>query len=172
MGAPQEEVSAPLPHRRIEPRHRPEILEPDGPLPPLPTMKLESTLNTRPGMGYIAPLLDVVMLLLIFFLLSSQFIQRSGFAVDLPFSRSTLEALAEADVITIPTGTVEMVLVNERRVPVGELGSHLEVRAKIGRQIVIRADKSTPHGRVVNIVNIANDAGFRDIGIITSPEAD
>ncbi|MFT5108471.1 MAG: biopolymer transport protein ExbD, partial [Pseudoalteromonas tetraodonis] len=35
-------------------------------------MKLESTLITKPGMGYIAPLLDVVMLLLIFFLLSSQ----------------------------------------------------------------------------------------------------
>jgi len=135
-------------------------------------MKLESSLNTRPGMGYIAPLLDVVMLLLIFFLLSSQFIQRSGFAVDLPFSRSTLEALAEADVITIPTGTLEEVLVNDRRVNVENLQEHLEARAKVARQIVIRADKAAPHGRVVNIVNIANDAGFRDIGIITSPEAD
>ncbi|MGI9242871.1 MAG: ExbD/TolR family protein [Verrucomicrobiales bacterium] len=135
-------------------------------------MKLESTLNTRPGMGYIAPLLDVVMLLLIFFLLSSQFIQRSGFAVDLPFSRSTLEALAEADVITIPTGTVAQVLVNDSRVDVEKLLEHLQGRVEFGKQIVIRADKACPHGRVVNIINIARDAGFRDIGVITSPEPD
>ena len=135
-------------------------------------MKLESTLITRPGMAYIAPLLDVVMLLLIFFLLSSQFIQRSGFAVDLPFSHSTLEALAEADVITIPTGTNELVLVNDIRVPIKELLKRLKLRAERGRQIVIRADKSAPHGRVVSIINVARDAGFRDIGVITSPEAD
>jgi biopolymer transport protein ExbD len=133
-------------------------------------MKLESTLHTKPGMGYIAPLLDVVMLLLIFFLLSSQFIQRSGFAVDLPFSRSTLESLADADVITIPSGTVELVLLNDSRVAVAELGKKLLDRAILDRQIVIRADKATAHGRVVNIINIARDAGFKDIAVITSPE--
>lgn len=135
-------------------------------------MKLESTLHTKPGMGYIAPLLDVVMLLLIFFLLSSQFIQRSGFAVDLPFSRSTLESLADADVITIPTGTERLVLLNDGRVALIQLGDKLKLRAETDRQVVIRADKSTPHGRVVNIINIARDAGYRDIAVITSPEAE
>ncbi|MFT5411625.1 MAG: biopolymer transport protein ExbD [Verrucomicrobiales bacterium] len=133
-------------------------------------MKLESTLITKPGMGYIAPLLDVVMLLLIFFLLSSQFIQRSGFAVDLPFSRSTLESLAAADVITLPTGTVEQVLLNDRRVPISALGADLKARVLLDRQIVIRADKATPLGRLVNIINIARDAGFKDIAVMTSPE--
>jgi biopolymer transport protein ExbD len=135
-------------------------------------MKLESTLHNRPGLGYIAPLLDVVMLLLIFFLLGSQFIQRSGFAVDLPFSRSTLESLADADVITIPTGTVEKVLLNDSRIPVADLKKRLEKRAEFERQIVIRADKATGHGMVVNIINIARDAGFKDIAVITSPESD
>ena len=134
-------------------------------------MKLESTLLSRPGLGYIAPLLDVVMLLLVFFLLSSQFIQRSGYAVDLPFSRSTLESLADADVITIPTGTVEQVLLNDARLPLEKLGERLEQRALLDRQIVIRADTATPHGRVVNIINIARDAGFKDIAVITSPES-
>lgn len=134
-------------------------------------MKLESTLLSRPGLGYIAPLLDVVMLLLVFFLLSSQFIQRSGYAVDLPFSRSTLESLADADVITIPTGTVEQVLLNDARLPLEKLGERLEQRAQLDRQIVIRADTATPHGRVVNIINIARDAGFKDIAVITSPES-
>jgi len=135
-------------------------------------MKLESTLISRPGMGYIAPLLDVVMLLLIFFLLSSQFVQRSGFAVDLPFSRSTLESLGDADVITIPTGTSDRVLLNDARSTLAELGPQLKVRAKEVRQIVIRASKQTPHGSVVEIINIARDAGFKDIAVLTSPEAD
>ena len=135
-------------------------------------MKLESTLQERPGMGYIAPLLDVVMLLLIFFLLSSQFIQRSGYAVDLPFSRSTLESLADANVITIPTGTTELVLLNDARLAIDKLGENLEKKAQKDRQIVIRADQATPHGRVVNIINIARDAGFKDIAVITSPDAD
>jgi biopolymer transport protein ExbD len=67
---------------------------------------------------------------------------------------------------------VEKVLVNDSRIPVSELKERLEKRAELGRQIVIRADKSAPHGRVVNIINIARDAGFRDIGVITSPEVD
>jgi len=133
-------------------------------------MKLESTLQSKPGMGYIAPLLDVVMLLLIFFLLSSQFIQRSGFAVELPFSRSTLESLVDADVVTVPAGTAGRVLVNESQIEVSDLGRYLEERSKLGRQIVIRADKSTPQGHVVKIINIARAAGFEKIALITSPE--
>ena len=132
-------------------------------------MKLESTLQSKPGMGYIAPLLDVVMLLLIFFLLSSQFVQRSGFAVELPSSRSTLESLVDADVITIPTGTMDRVLLNGARVSLLDLSERLEERAELDRQIVIRADKATPHGAIVNIINTARDAGFKDIAVITSP---
>ena len=135
-------------------------------------MKLESTLINRPGIGYIAPLLDVVILLLIFFLLSSQFIQRSGFDVDLPFSRSTLESLGDADVITIPTGTVERVLLNDGRFTLSKLALELRERAKTTRQIVIRADKEAPHGSVVDIINIARDAGFKEIAVLTSPEAE
>ena len=112
------------------------------------------------------------MLLLIFFLLSSQFIQRSGFAIDLPFSRSTLESLGDADVITIPTGTVERVLLNDGRFTLSELGARLRERAKTTRQIVIRADKEAPHGSVVDIINIARDAGFKEIAVLTSPEAE
>lgn len=135
-------------------------------------MKLESTLTSRPGMGYIAPLLDVVMLLLIFFLLSSQFIQRSGFAVDLPFSRSTLESLGDADVITIPTGREQRILLNDSRFALEELGERLKERAKTARQIVIRADQQASLSSLTNIINLARDAGFKDIAILTSPEAE
>ncbi len=135
-------------------------------------MKLESSIHSRPGMGYIAPLLDVVMLLLIFFLLSSQFIQRSGFEVDPPFSRPTREALVDADMITIPTGTVAEALLNDTPVPIEDLLKRLEGRAKLSRHVVIRADKATPHGRIVNIINIASDAGFTHIAVATSPEAE
>ena len=123
-------------------------------------------------MGYIAPLLDVVMLLLIFFLLSSQFIQRSGFAVDLPFSRSTLESLGDADVITIPTGREQRILLNDSRFALEELGERLKERAKTARQIVIRADQQASLSSLTNIINLARDAGFKDIAILTSPEAE
>ena len=53
-------------------------------------MKLTRTTNYHFGWLGIVPLIDVVFLLLFFFLLSSTFVLQPGISVSLPFSRFTL----------------------------------------------------------------------------------
>ena len=53
-------------------------------------MRLTRTTNLSFGWLYVFPLLDVVFLLIFFFLLSSNFVLQPGIAVSVPFSRFTL----------------------------------------------------------------------------------
>ena len=55
-------------------------------------MKLESNLPTGAGLLHVAPLVDVVALLVIFFLLGSGYVMRSGVAIELPTSPYTMGA--------------------------------------------------------------------------------
>ena len=124
-------------------------------------MKLESTLNQRPGLMHIAPLLDVVMLLLVFFLLSSNFVLRSGVEILPPASRSVLESLPDADIIVITSGTSPRVFFNDQEVDVESLKMKLSEEKDVPRrQVVVRADRHSQHGMVMDIVNLVQEAGI------------
>jgi len=135
-------------------------------------MKLESTLNHRPGMMHIAPLLDVVMLLLIFFLLSSNFVTRSGIVVRPPFSRSMIEALPEADIITVAAGTSPRIFFNDEEVGMDGLKERLEGKDKGPRhQVYLRGDADAYYGTMIEITNLFQQAGI-DCVLGTSLEAE
>lgn len=122
-------------------------------------MKLESNLNMRPDFLYLAPLLNVVMLLLIFFLLNSNFIVRSGIRVDLPVSASSLKPVERAHAITITAGDVPEVWLGESKVAPGDLKSSLKAVLSECRYVIISADKSAPFGLVQEVQNAALAAG-------------
>lgn len=122
-------------------------------------MKLESNLTMRPDFLYLAPLLNVVMLLLIFFLLNSNFVVRSGIRVDLPVSASSLKPVDRAHAITITAGDVPEVWLEERRVGPGDLKSLLEAVLGESRYVIISADKAAPFGLVQEVQNAAFAAG-------------
>ncbi len=135
-------------------------------------MKLESTLHHRPGLMHIAPLLDVVMLLLIFFLLSSNFVTRSGIVVRPPYSRSTIEALPEADIITVSAGASPRIFFNDEAVGMVDLRGRLEKKRTGPRhQIYLRGDADAAYGTIIEITNIIQEAGI-DCVLGTSLELD
>ena len=124
-------------------------------------MKLESTLQPRSGMMHIAPVLDVVMLLLIFFLLNSNFVLRSGINVTPPLSRSRLESLPQSDIVALSAGSSPRIYFNEEEVTMDELRERFtELRKGPRRQIVIRGDKLAQYGQVIEVSNMATEAGF------------
>ncbi len=134
-------------------------------------MKLESTLRPRRGLLHFASMLDVVFLLLLFFLLSSNAVVRSGIAVTPPQSRSALQAAAGADIVTLSAGNPPQVFFNDRRVSLEELEHELADGAgAVGRkQVVLRADEVAPYGQVIKISNIVVGSGYRLI-LATRPE--
>jgi len=136
-------------------------------------MKLESTLRSGRGFLHFASLLDILFLVLLFFLLSSNAVVRSGIAVSVPQSRSALEAAASADIITLSGGNPSQIFFNDRLVTTGELQNRLAEgpEARGNGQVVLRADQAAPYGQVIKISNIVVGNGYSLI-LATRPELD
>lgn len=122
-------------------------------------MKLQSTLTLRPDFLYLAPLLNIVLLLLIFFLLNSNLVVRSGIRVQLPVSQSSLKLVERAHIITIQAGDSPSVWLNDQPIFTGDLAAALEAVKSETRNVVVNADQAVPHGMVQRVQNAVLAAG-------------
>ncbi len=123
-------------------------------------MKLQLSLPERAGLIYTAPVLDVVILLMIFFLLASNFVIRSGIAVEEPFSSSNLPAVAQSHLVTLTPGPTGKIFFNEDQVDLAELTERLRASPEEIRAVIFRADRNAAFGSVVEISNLILEEGF------------
>lgn len=122
----------------------------------------------RPSVSLnLVPLVDCVLLLLIFFMISSSFVVQPGIKVDLPKASSAEREGAE-DLKLIITRE-ETLYLNNQRVTLSELWGKLLDRSRNGDRsfLVIQADRLVAHGRVVEVMDIAKQAGIRRLAIAT-----
>ena len=138
-------------------------------------MKLQSKRVDDPELNLIS-LVDVVLLLVIFFMLSTTFVQEGQLRVELPEAGSaTVERTRQPIVITITAqGSYRIngrALVNNQR---ETLHSALrQVSAEAGTQpITIRADARATHQAVVTAMDVAARLGFTQVNIATVSEAE
>ena len=108
---------------------------------------------------YLAPLLNIVLLLLIFFLLNSNLVVRSGIRVELPVSASSLKLVERAHVVTLTAGEHPAIWLNDREVYSGDLAAALEAIKAESRDVVVNADQAVPHGLVQRVQNAVLAAG-------------
>jgi len=132
-------------------------------------MKLETNLSNRAGMLYVAPLLDVVLLMLVFFLLGSSMVLKSGYAVTVPYSESSLPSVERSHVITLAASGSSTIFFNEDRVTMEELDLRLADGAADIRQIILRADRAAPFGAVAEVSNLVLSHGY-DLAYATTPD--
>lgn len=129
-------------------------------------IELSGHTSSRRGMD-LAPLIDVVFLLLIFFLLTAVFVKPS-IPLDLPKSET-------AKVIDKPEVSVTIkkdgsIMLNDDDILLPELYAAL---SKIyrdllrDRDISLMADKEVPFGRVIEVMDIAKRAGVENISVLT-----
>lgn len=113
----------------------------------------------------LAPMIDVVFLLLIFFMVSTTFVTRPGLKLDLPESRSTTETATERWVISIDkTGQLYL---NEEEIRLESLSTELQSNPK---PVLVRADETVSHGIVVTILDSVKSAGIDSVNLSTEPE--
>jgi len=120
----------------------------------------------------IAPLIDVVFLLLIFFMLSSHFVTQPGIKVTLP-SAITARLHPEEDII-ISIAEDNNLYLNERRVSLENLSEQLEIeiaRAE-NKTVIIKADEKIDLGLAVKVMDIAREADAERLIISTKLEKD
>lgn len=118
----------------------------------------------------ITPLIDVVLLLLIFFMISTTFVVQPGIPIQLPEAASAAGQLQKEWVVAV-TAQGEVYL-NEVRVTLRTLARQLQ--AAVGRGevevLVVKADKAALHGRVVEVMDAAKLAGVKRLAIASTPK--
>jgi biopolymer transport protein ExbD len=123
-------------------------------------VKLESTLTDRAGMLYTAPLMDVILLLIIFFLFGSNLVLKSGVEVTLPTSSSALPSAEDAHIITLIPNEMGEFYFNDERVNLKSLKGRLDQALRRSNQVVILGDEAVSYGSVMGIARLVLDAGF------------
>ena len=134
-------------------------------------MKLATHLQPPGPALYIAPLLNTVLLLLIFFYLGSTFVVQSGIGVQLPESASRLSGFERVHVISMPEGPDQVTYFDGRQVSALELRQILEKVKPGERRVIIHADQRVTSGHVMEITSIALGLGF-EVAHATKPKED
>jgi biopolymer transport protein ExbD len=114
----------------------------------------------------VTSLVDIMMVLLIIFMLTSQYIQ-SGIQLKLPKTESTV--IKETDAITISVNKNKKIYINDDPVKsVGQVRQALKTLKATGEsRVYVRADESVPYGVVMEVIGEVKGAGITDVGMIT-----
>jgi biopolymer transport protein ExbD len=115
-------------------------------------------------------LTDIVMLLLIFFLLTSQFVIQTGVKVKLPGSKTNEEAVPSKLVVTLTSGGG--IFVQNEEISVSSLPAKLESISlgKIEDNLIISADKTVAIDLVIKVIDAAKSIGIEKFTIQTERE--
>jgi biopolymer transport protein ExbD len=116
----------------------------------------------------IAPLIDMVFLLLIFFMLTSSFVIQPSIKVNLP-KAATSEAVKLQN-LEIIISSENITYLNGRVITPQEINKLLKQVAAKDTSILIKADRRASLGRVVEIWDICRDLGIAQVNIATSQE--
>jgi biopolymer transport protein ExbD len=113
----------------------------------------------------IAPLVDVIFLLVIFFAVSTTFLDNAGLRLELPTSSST--APQEPKEITVLLAADGSLSFEGEVVTREQLAARLEqaLRQTERKIVVLRADTGSSHGEVVRIMDLIRSAGAEALTI-------
>lgn len=118
----------------------------------------------------ITSLIDVLFLLLIFFMVSSSFIEQPGMKLELPTIKSN--EIARVENLVLHVSKEGEIFLAEKRVSMDSLGLEIETQIPNIKEktLVLKADKETNHGVIVQVMDIAKRSGLSKIVIGTRVE--
>lgn len=124
--------------------------------------------KARGGSVDITALVDLVFLLIIFFLLSTTFIVSPGIRIDLP-EASSQRIQKERKEITLSVDESGFVYFNKDQVGPDALASRLAATAEEDPDttVVIKGDRNTKFGGVVDLLDRVKKSGLHRIAIMT-----
>ncbi len=120
----------------------------------------------------IAPMIDVLFLLLIFFMVTSTFVEQPNIKLDLPSTKhSNTSKIEELQLVITRFG--QIYLQNEV-VALTELENVLRglIPQMDEKTLVLKADKDVPYGTVIKVMDAAKGAGMHKIVAPTLLEKD
>lgn len=114
------------------------------------------------------PMLDIVFILLIFFIVTASFVKESGLQIE----KSTARTAKKQEDASIVVGISERgeIWIDKRVVDVRALSTHIErLRAENpAAGVLIEADTLSTNGLLVGVMDAARQAGIQNVAIAAS----
>ena len=116
----------------------------------------------------LTPMVDVVFLLLIFFMISTTFVESPGISIKLP-EASSQTVDREPKEIKIYLSREGDIYHRDAKISVDAFKKLLaEHQADVKQTtVLLLADQESKHGKVVTLMDLARDAGFTKLAIAT-----
>ena len=123
-------------------------------------MKLVRTAEPHPALIFVAPALDVVLILLFFLVLSTSFLLQPGVAVSVPDSPFLLAPQREPQVVSVTAAPTSAVYFENQRVSFETLRAKLESQHGRKRTLVIKADRLAPFELITRVMSVSLELGY------------
>jgi biopolymer transport protein ExbD len=139
-------------------------------------MNLQARSREEPEIN-LTSLIDVVLLLLVFFMVSTSFVREAEISLRLPEASPEATPQTETESLEITITQTGSYLVNTRPLVNSESATLRKaivklVGAKRDMPVVIRADAQATHQAVVTAMDVAGRLGFVEVSIATVSPAD
>ena len=134
-------------------------------------MRLQHHSTEEPTVD-LTSLIDVVFLLLIFFMVSTTFDRQALLKVDLPEASVVEDRTELPDTLELVIDSVGRMYLNDRQLVNSEERTlRAAIEEAVGEErsipLVLRADRQTPHHFVVTAMDVAAQLGFSNLSIAT-----
>jgi biopolymer transport protein ExbD len=119
-------------------------------------------------MPNLTPLIDIVFLLLVFFMLTSHFVQEQAIDIDLPVTESG-EAVSEDTRLELVINAEGQFLLDDHFVESQSLEGMLRenLAPRSDKSLRVRGDRGAPLGQAVTVLDAARRAGATAVDIVT-----
>lgn len=117
----------------------------------------------------LTPLIDIVFLLLVFFMLTAHFVEDQALVVDLPDADNAPSATENEEIVTVIISSQGEILINDQPAPEDELVEFLRnaLDKSEDRMMRIRGDSEANLGVAVKVLDAAEAAGAKAVDILT-----
>jgi biopolymer transport protein ExbD len=118
----------------------------------------------------LTPMLDVVFIMLIFFIVTASFVKESGIDVNKP-DAATAERKERGNILVALTETGE-IWIDKRQVDVRAVRANIERLHAENPQgsVIIQADRNSKNGLLVEVMDAARQAGVFNVSIAANLE--
>ncbi len=118
----------------------------------------------------VTPLVDVMLVLLVIFILTAPFLA-SSIPLQLPRAAVSMPAPQAGQALMLELDRSGQAVLNGEKLADEALAQRLAAVAvsRSEAELQLRADRSVPYGRVVQVLALAHQAGIVRVGFVTEP---
>ena len=115
----------------------------------------------------VTPLVDITLVLLIIFMVTARFISEPSIGVSLPKTSNSGQPNPSDQNVFLTIDEKHQVFLNNAPVEKGQLGEQIKklLKEKPNLNLVLRADKTIPHGEVISLLDEVRSQGVTQFGI-------